>query len=93
MPMELGELIMVGLGELGILSCKCGCRKKLWVFLKRKNHAMTPKFKGTRPLFKKFGPYTLTFHLNLVRPAFLFKKAPTKTKTRLGERASLRREQ
>ena len=39
---------------------------------------VTAKLKVTSPLFKKCVLNTLTFHLNLVRPTFLFKKAPTK---------------
>ena len=40
---------------------------------------MTPKLKGTSPLFKKCALGTITFHLNPFRATFLFKKAPTKT--------------
>ena len=38
---------------------------------------MTPKLKGTSPLFKKCALGTITFHLNPFRATFLFKKAPT----------------
>ena len=76
---------MVGLGERAILRCKCGCRKNLQVSLNRKNGAMTPKRKGTSPLFKKCALYTLTFRLNPFRATFLFKKAPTKPKKKGGE--------
>ena len=38
---------------------------------------MTPKLKGTSPLFKKCALDTVTSHLNPFRATFLFKKAPT----------------
>ena len=53
------------------------CNKKLQVLLKRKSRAMTPKLKGTSPLFKKCALDTVTLHLNPFRATFLFKKAPT----------------
>ena len=72
-----GVVIMVGLGERAILRCKLVAEKNEG-FLKRENHAMTPKLVGFGPLFKKCDLNTLTFHLNPFRPTFLFKKAPTK---------------